>query len=52
MTLFVETDAPAEAAAVDATAQAVTKLRTEVSCVAVGSLPQDGKVIEDRRPIG
>lgn len=51
MILFVETDAPGEAAAIAATVQAVTKLRAEVSCVAVGSLPQDGKVIEDRRPI-
>jgi phenylacetate-CoA ligase len=52
MTLFVETEAPAEAPAIAATAQAVTKLRTEVTCVPVGSLPQDGKLIEDRRPIG
>jgi len=29
----------------------VTKLRTDVSCVASGSLPQDGKLIDDRRPI-
>jgi phenylacetate-CoA ligase len=27
----------------------ITKLRAEVSLVAVGSLPNDGKVIEDRR---
>lgn len=52
ITLFVETDAQAEAAAIAATAQAVTKLRTEVACVPIGSLPQDGKLIEDRRPIG
>ena len=52
MTLLVETGAPGEAAAIAATAQAVTKLRTEVTCVADGSLPQDGRVIEDRRPIG
>jgi len=52
MTLFVETEAQGEAAAIAATAQAVTKLRTEVTCVPVGSLPQDGKLIEDRRPIG
>ena len=51
MTLFVETDMPGEVAAIAATAQAVTKLRTEVTCVPAGSLPQDGKVIEDRRPI-
>jgi len=29
----------------------VTKLRGSVSRVAAGSLPGDGKVIEDRRPI-
>ena len=52
ITLFVETAAQAEAAAIAATAQAVTKLRTEVACVPIGSLPQDGKLIEDRRPIG
>jgi len=52
MTLFVETQAPDEAVAIAATAQAVTKLRAEVTCVPVGSLPQDGKLIEDRRPIG
>jgi phenylacetate-CoA ligase len=33
-------------------AQSVTKLRTEVTRVPEGSLPNDGKVIEDRRPIG
>lgn len=52
MTLMVETEAPGEAEAIAATAQSVTKLRTAVSCVAAGSLPQDGKVIEDRRAIG
>ena len=52
MTLMIETEAPDEIDAIAATAQAVTKLRTAVSCVASGSLPQDGKVIEDRRPIG
>lgn len=52
MTLMIETTAPGEADAVAATAQAVTKLRTAVACVPQGSLPDDGKVIEDRRPIG
>jgi phenylacetate-CoA ligase len=51
MTLLVETGEPGEAAAIAATAQAVTKLRTAVSCVAAGSLPPDGRLIEDRRPI-
>ena len=52
MTLLVETGAPDEIGAIAATAQAVTKLRAEVSCVAPGSLPEDGRLIEDRRPIG
>jgi phenylacetate-CoA ligase len=52
MTLMIETAAPEEAEAVAATVQAVTKLRGAVSCVAADSLPQDGKLIEDRRPIG
>jgi phenylacetate-CoA ligase len=52
MTLLIETDVPGEADAVAATAQAVTKLRTAVSCVAPRSLPEDGKLIEDRRPVG
>jgi phenylacetate-CoA ligase len=52
MTLMVETAAPHEGEAIAATAQAVTKLRTAVSCVAPGSLPEDGLLIEDRRPIG
>jgi len=52
MTLLIETAAPDEADAVAVTAQAVTKLRAAVSCVAAGSLPEDGRFIEDRRPIG
>jgi phenylacetate-CoA ligase len=52
MTLLVETEMPDEAAAIAATAQSVTKLRAEITCVPLGSLPQDGKLIEDRRPIG
>jgi len=52
MTLLVETGAPGEADAIAETAQSVTKLRTAVSCVAPGSLPDDGRLIEDRRPIG
>jgi phenylacetate-CoA ligase len=52
MTLLVETEAPHEAEAIAATAQAVTKLRAAVSCVAPGSLPDDGRLIDDRRPIG
>src|SRR3984957_8859394 len=52
MTLLIETGAPDEAEAIAATAQAVTKLRAAISCVAAGSLPEDGRLIEDRRPIG
>jgi phenylacetate-CoA ligase len=53
MGLLVEMGEPAEAAAVIAeTVQAVTKLRGTVTRVPEGSLPNDGKVIEDRRPIG
>jgi phenylacetate-CoA ligase len=52
MTLMIETGAPDEADAIAATAQAVTKLRATVLCVAAGSLPEDGRLIEDRRPIG
>jgi len=51
MTLHVESavaDATLQAALVDAIRD-VTKLRGEVAIVAVGTLPNDGKVIEDRR---
>jgi phenylacetate-CoA ligase len=34
------------------TLQAVTKLRGAVRIVALGSLPKDGKVIADERPVG
>ncbi len=53
MTLAVEIGEPAEpTSAIAATLQAVTKLRGSVERVPEGSLPNDGKVIEDRRPIG
>jgi phenylacetate-CoA ligase len=53
MTLCAETREPAEPeATLAATLQAVTKLRGGVERVPEGSLPNDGKVIEDRRPIG
>jgi phenylacetate-CoA ligase len=48
MTLQVEGLA-AESAAVEATLRDVTKVRGEVRGVAPGSLPNDGKVIEDLR---
>src|SRR5438270_5770773 len=50
MTLLVETGEPAEDPVLIAeTMQAVTKLRGIVSRVPAGSLPVDGKLIEDRR---
>ena len=53
MTLMVELGEPVETtAAIVETVQAVTKLRGTVTPVPAGSLPNDGKVIEDRRPIG
>jgi phenylacetate-coenzyme A ligase PaaK-like adenylate-forming protein len=52
MALFVETDgASADLAAVAATVQALTRLRATVIPVASGSLPADGKLIEDRRDL-
>ena len=53
MTLLVEMGEPAESvAAIAETTQAVTKLRADIKRVPEGSLPNDGKVIDDRRPIG
>ena len=51
MTLQAEctTNDPALAQSIAASLQAVTKLRGEVSLVAPGSLPNDGKVIVDER---
>jgi phenylacetate-CoA ligase len=54
MTLKVETrSTPAGLAeAVAGTVRDVTKLRSEVQLCDAGSLPNDGKVIEDARRIG
>src|SRR5580692_8121370 len=54
MTLAAECAAPtgALAEAVTASLQAVTKLRGAVEFVAPGSLPNDGKIIADERPVG
>ena len=54
MTLRAEADAPASSLteAVAATLQGVTKLRGVVVIVAPGTLPNDGKVISDERPVG
>ena len=52
MTLLVEGEESAdEAARIAETVQAVTKLRGAVSRVPAGSLPGDGKLIEDRRKL-
>ena len=54
MILLAECAAPDAAleGAVAATLQAVTKLKGAVNLVQPGSLPNDGKVIADERPIG
>ena len=54
MTLLAECAAPDAALpdAVAATLQSVTKLKGEVKLVASGSLPNDGKIIADERPVG
>jgi phenylacetate-CoA ligase len=54
MTLHAECAVPAVGLAdeVAATLQSVTKLKGEVKLVAPGSLPNDGKVIADERPVG
>ncbi len=49
LTLLAECADPVAAEAVAATAREATKLRAEVRIVAPGSLPRDGKVIEDTR---
>jgi phenylacetate-CoA ligase len=52
MTLLVDMDEGAEdTARIATTVQAVTKLRATVTRVGDASLPQDGKVIDDRRPL-
>lgn len=52
MTLLVELGEPAEdPARISETVQAVSKLRCTTKPVPLGSLPQDGKLIEDRRPL-
>ena len=54
MTLLAECAEPAAGLAdeVAATLQSVTKLKGGVKLVAPGSLPNDGKVIADERPVG
>ena len=51
-TMLLRAEAPPEAATALAVAlQAATKLRGQVDCVPPGSLPNDGKVIDDTRPV-
>jgi phenylacetate-CoA ligase len=54
MTLLAECAAPPPGLGdeVAATLQSVTKLKGDVQFVAPGSLPNDGKVIADERPVG
>jgi len=54
MELRIEVAEPSAelAEAVAATLQAVTRVRGAVVCCATGSLPRDGKVIADVRPVG
>jgi phenylacetate-CoA ligase len=49
MTLRVE--GTGDAAAIAETLQSFTKMRGKVELVAAGSLPNDGKVIEDVRKV-
>jgi phenylacetate-CoA ligase len=52
MTLLVETREPIQdPAALAETLQDLTRLRGIVTAVSAGSLPDDGKLIEDRRPL-
>ena len=52
MTVFVELDEPLEdPTRIAETVQALTKLRGAINSVPIGSLPEDGKLIEDRRPL-
>jgi phenylacetate-CoA ligase len=48
----VESSLPGLAEAITGSIREVTKLRGEVEFVAPGALPNDGKVIEDRRKYG
>jgi phenylacetate-CoA ligase len=51
MTLLVDGVAEEDLGLIAATMQAVTKLRCAVRCAPPGSLPEDGKLIDDRRPL-
>jgi phenylacetate-CoA ligase len=52
MTLFIESGEPIEdPTPIAQTLQALTRLRGTITAVPAGSLPDDGKLIEDRRPL-
>ena len=52
MVLRAESKSQCNAAPIADTLQSITKLRGSVEIVAAGSLPNDGKVIADERPVG
>jgi phenylacetate-CoA ligase len=52
MTLIAESTNAGTAGAIAEVLQSVTKLKGAVKIVAPGSLPNDGKVIADERPVG
>ena len=52
MVLKVETAEAGLADAIGASVVAITKLKGAVEIMPAGSLPNDGKVIEDTRPVG
>jgi phenylacetate-CoA ligase len=52
MTLKVESADASLAEAIGASLKAITNLKGKVEIVAPGSLPNDGKVISDERPVG
>ncbi len=49
MLVQIESDGSPEVAALEASVREVFKLRSRVEVLATGSLPKDGKVIDDRR---
>ena len=53
MVLHCEVDAPSDAlqGAIVTTIRDVCKLRADVEFLSEGGLPDDGKVIDDKRPI-
>ena len=52
MVLRAEAKRTCPADAIADTLQSITKLKGKVEIVAAGSLPNDGKVIADERPVG